>query len=120
VGRGNRKSYCILVSDSADEEGSAHDRLQIMHTCYDGYTIAEKDLEMRGPGDFLRKNGDASVRQSGGVHFRLAELCDDTGLLHTAFAEARSLTVADPMLEHYPTLARRVNRMFTLDRGIIN
>ena len=120
VGRGNRKSYCILVSDAADAEGTAHDRLQIMHTCYDGYTIAEKDLEMRGPGDFLRNNKDSSVRQSGGVRFRLAELCDDTGLLHTAFAEARALIVSDPNLERCPILARRVMRMFTLDHGIIN
>lgn len=120
VGRGNRKSYCILVSDAADGEGEAHDRLQIMHTCYDGYTIAEKDLEMRGPGDFLRSNGDSSVRQSGGVRFRLAELCDDTGLLKSAFAEAKALIDADPTLEHSPTLAHRVARMFTLDHGMIN
>ena len=120
VGRGHRKSYCILVSDTADTEGNAHDRLQIMHTCYDGYTIAQKDLEMRGPGDFLRNNTDSALRQSGGVRFRLAELCDDTGLLHAAFAEARSLISSDPALEHYPTLVQRVTRMFTLDYGIIN
>lgn len=120
VGRGNRKSYCILVSDAADAEGTAHDRLQIMRTCYDGYTIAEKDLEMRGPGDFLRNTGDSSVRQSGGVRFRLAELCDDTGLLKTAFAEAKSLIAADCELKHHSALAQRVTRMFTLDHGIIN
>jgi len=120
VGRGKRKSYCVLVSEASEGEGTAHDRLQVMRTCYDGYAIAEKDLEMRGPGDFLRQEGDASVRQSGGVRFRLAQLCDDTGLLHAAFADARELVAADPSLSALPTLAQRVRRMFTLDRGTLN
>ena len=120
VGRGKRKSYCILVSDAKDGEGNAHDRLQIMHTCYNGYEIAERDLEMRGPGDFLRMSGDASVRQSGGVRFRLAELCDDTGLLQAALADAKELIGADPTLEAHPVLASRIHRMFTLEQGTIN
>lgn len=120
VGRGMRKSFCILVSDAASGEGGAHDRLAIMKNCYDGYTIAEHDLQMRGPGDFLRGNGDESVRQSGGVKFRLAELCDDTGLMKNAFSEAGALVREDPTLENYPLLAERVNKMFTLDVGTIN
>ena len=119
VGRGARKSYCVLVSDAAGGEGTAHDRLQVMRSCYDGYSIAERDLEMRGPGDFLRTS-DASVRQSGGVRFRLAQLCDDTGLLKLAFAEARELIELDPTLESYPTLAWRVRSMFTLESGTMN
>ena len=120
VGRGTRKSYCVLVSEAAKGEGTAHDRLNVMKTCYDGYTIAERDLEMRGPGDFLRGNAEASVRQSGGVRFRLAALCDDTGLMKSAFTEAKALILADPELSTAPILAARVRSMFTLEEGTIN
>ncbi len=120
VGRGKRKSYCILVSEDAGKESTASDRLNIMRTCYDGYSIAERDLEMRGPGDFLRQSGDTSVRQSGGVRFKLAELCDDMGLMKTAFAEARSLVDSDPELSHFPDLKERVDKLFALDAGTIN
>ena len=120
VGRGARKSYCVLVSEAASGENTAHDRLMTMRDCYDGFSIAERDLEMRGPGDFLRSTGDASVRQSGGVRFRLAELCDDTGLLKKAFSEAKSLIDGDPELKEYPVLAHRVAQMFTPEEGTMN
>lgn len=120
VGRGKRKSYCVLVSDAAEGEGTAHDRLQVMKNCYDGYSIAERDLEMRGPGDFLRNNRENSVRQSGGVRFRLAELCEDMGLFRQAFAEAKALIATDAELSDYPILAERVKTMFTLDDGMMN
>ena len=120
VGRGKRKSYCVLVSENATGESTAHDRLMTMRDCYDGFSIAERDLEMRGPGDFLRSTGDASVRQSGGVRFRLAELCDDTGLLKKAFAEAKALIESDPELANTPVLAKRVAQMFTPEDGTMN
>ncbi len=120
VGRGKRKSYCVLVSEAAKKEGTAHERLETMRTSYDGYAIAEKDLAMRGPGDFLRAGGDASVRQSGGVRFRLGELCDDTGLLAAAFAEAKALLSDDPTLEGYPALDSHVKRIFLPEKGTIN
>ena len=120
VGRGKRKSYCVLVSENATGESTAHDRLMTMRDCYDGFSIAERDLEMRGPGDFLRSTGDSSVRQSGGVRFRLAELCDDTGLLKKAFAEAKALIEADPELANIPVLAKRVAQMFTPEEGTMN
>ncbi|MBO5416286.1 MAG: ATP-dependent DNA helicase RecG [Clostridia bacterium] len=117
VGRGARKSYCILVSEA--EEGNAAQRLQTMRSTYDGYAIAEKDLEMRGPGDFLHSSDSADIRQSGGVRFRLAQLCDDTGLLKCAFAEAERLT-ASGELDRYPALLASVNKMFTLDAGVMS
>ncbi len=117
VGRGMRKSYCILVSEAA--EGNAAERLNTMKSTYDGYAIAEKDLEMRGPGDFLHANDGADIRQSGGVRFRLAQLCDDTGLLKTAFAEAEMLTVSGE-LGRYPALLDKINKMFTLDAGVMS
>ncbi len=120
VGRGSRKSYCVLVSESVSEEGKAKERLMTMKNCYDGFEIAEKDLLMRGPGDFLRGSGEDSVRQSGGVKFRLAELCDDAQLLRVAFEEAKTLLERSPTLEEYPTLRAAVEKMFTLDKGTIN
>ena len=120
VGRGTRKSYCILVSDEINREGGAKERLLTLKSSYDGYAIAEKDLAMRGPGDFLRGNADAKVRQSGGVRFRLAELCDDTGLMSVAFSEARALIAADPALEKHPALRTQVTRMFAADPHSVN
>ncbi len=120
VGRGKRKSFCILVSESVGKESTAGARLKTMKENYDGYSIAEKDLEMRGPGDFLRGSGDASVRQSGGVRFKLAELCDDSGLFSAAMSEAKDLLASDGTLSGYPLLRSEVDRMFTLERGTIS
>lgn len=120
VGRGRRKSYCVLVSEAATEENEAHTRLSVMKSCYDGYSIAERDLEMRGPGDFLRSGGEQGFRQSGGVRFRLAALCDDTGLMKKAMGEARALIEADPTLSEHPILAESVNAMFQPEQGTIN
>ena len=120
VGRGKRKSYCVLVSDAINTEGKAKERLLTMKSCYDGFEIAERDLAMRGPGDFLKGNADETVRQSGGVKFRLAELCDDAGLMRAAFEEAKSLLDRSPDLSEFPGLAAEVNKMFTLEKGTIN
>ena len=118
VGRGERKSFCILVSESS--EGNAGQRLDIMRSTYDGYAISEKDLEMRGPGDFLQKNDSVDIRQSGGVRFKLAQLCDDTGLLKCAFAEAARLTSEDSSLAAHPRLLSSIEKMFTLDAELMS
>ena len=121
VGRGKRKSYCILVSDAIDTpESKAASRLATMRTTYDGFAIAEKDLALRGPGDFLSGAGQDSIRQSGGVKFRLAALCDDTGLMQAAFAEAKALAERDPDLTAHPLLRATVDKMFTLDGDTIS
>lgn len=116
VGRGSRKSYCILISDAEGE--SAKRRLGTMQTTYDGYSIAETDLSMRGPGDFV--GGENGVRQSGGIRFRLAELCDDNDLLSAAFAAAKELTDKDASLSAYPGLRAAAQRMFTVDHADIS
>lgn len=120
VGRGSRRSYCVLVSEAASREGKARERLMTMKSLYDGYAIAQKDLTMRGPGDFLRANGEGRVRQSGGVRFRLAELCDDTGLMQVAFDEARALLASDAELSGYPLLRAEVASAFTVDASSVN
>ena len=94
VGRGNRKSYCILVSDAKGE--NARERLSIMKSTYDGYTIAEKDLQMRGPGDFFSSG--TSVRQSGQLDLGIAKSCSDTLLVHSAFESAKATLEKDPYL----------------------
>ncbi len=122
VGRGKRKSYCILVAGSggANVSQTSRDRLEVMHTTYDGYKIAEHDLAQRGPGDFLATTADGTVRQSGGLTFRLADAGEDLTLMTDASADARALLDTDPSLRAYPLLARRIESMFTLEEGLIS
>ncbi len=87
VGRGIKKSYCVLVSDSTGD--ASLERLKTMKTTYDGFAIAQRDLEMRGPGDFFAAGGDGSrIRQSGDSAFKMAGMCADGGLMQAAFADA--------------------------------
>ncbi len=91
VGRGNKKSYCVLVSDSKGE--TAKGRLTTMKNTYDGFAIAEKDLRMRGPGDFFAvgSGSDSRIRQSGENAFRMSGMCSDEGLMEAAFEDARAV-----------------------------
>ena len=116
VGRGTRKSYCILIRDGGGETAKA--RLEVMRTTYDGYEIAEKDLAQRGPGDFLAPSGGAEIRQSGG--FRLAETWSDSELMNRAFAYARELLEDDPGLSGHPLLKKTVERMYAQAGNILN
>jgi ATP-dependent DNA helicase RecG len=123
VGRGQRKSYCVLVSAAASGElkgTTAGKRLQSLCTLYDGYAIAEQDLLMRGPGDFFGKNDENSIRQSGGIRLKLAEQCDDSSLMSSAFAEANALVSRDPSLSQHPLLRAEISRMISGDNGIMN
>ena len=112
VGRGERKSYCVLVSDSEGER--ARERLETMKNMYDGFAIAEKDLAMRGPGDFLESASGSGIRQSGGLRFRLADMCTDGDLFTSAFTSARSLLASDPELLQSPELLGEVKDLFDL------
>lgn len=96
VGRGKRKSYCILVSDINSPK--SRQRLEVMRTTYDGYEIAEKDLMLRGPGDFFSSISDENLRQSGGFDFKFASMCDNSDLLSSAFSAAKSIITIDPNL----------------------
>ena len=120
VGRGTRRSYCVLVSDTVGSSTPAAERLLAMRTTYDGFAIAERDLALRGPGDFLSGANSESIRQSGGVKFRLATLCDDTGLLSAATHRANELLAADEGLMAHPLLRETVERMFTLTPDVIS
>ena len=91
VGRGAHKSYCILVSDNESE--STDKRLKAMVELRDGFALAEKDLEIRGPGEFF------GTRQSGIPDLKIAQLTD-TRLLQAAQLEAKTILRADPDLSH--------------------
>ena len=97
VGRGTKKSYCVLVSDTNSQKSK--DRLEVMRTTYDGFEIAEKDLFLRGPGDFFSSVSNDNLRQSGGFEFKFVSSFDSSDLLSEAFAIAKSIVKADPTLE---------------------
>ena len=117
VGRGKRKSYCVLVSDTRGE--LARQRLTTMCHTHDGFEIAETDLRLRGPGDFLRGTAGAAIRQSGGTDFRIADLCLDHEILETAFADADGF-LASQKLSDYPPLAEKIRDMWQNQNTKIN
>ena len=112
VGRGTRKSYCVLVSDSRGE--SAKMRLDTMKNIYDGFAIAEKDLSMRGPGDFIASSLGRGIRQSGDMRFRLADMSCDGELFTAAIREARAVLKEDPTLKNHPELLFEVGELFDM------
>jgi len=89
VGRGAEKSYCILFPDH--EDAAENERLQALLETNDGFILAEKDLEQRGPGQFLGR------QQSGFLDFRLASL-SDARLIDKARRQAELLLATDPAL----------------------
>lgn len=80
VGRGNEQSYCMLLADPKSEVGK--ERMKIMTETNDGFVLSEKDLELRGPGDFFGK------KQSGLPEFKLADMVHDYRALETARNDA--------------------------------
>ncbi|WP_369403394.1 ATP-dependent DNA helicase RecG [Gracilibacillus boraciitolerans] len=80
VGRGEKQSYCILVADPKGENGK--ERMRIMTETTDGFVLAERDLELRGPGDIF------GVKQSGLPEFKLADMVHDYRALETARTDA--------------------------------
>ncbi len=115
VGRGGRKSYCVLVSDSKGE--NARTRLDTMKNIYDGFTIAEKDLAMRGPGDFLKSAAKAEIRQSGALRFRLGDMCNDSLLLSAAFREAKALINGGEPQSGIKEILSEVNGLFDVENN---
>ncbi|MBP6024158.1 MAG: ATP-dependent DNA helicase RecG [Ferruginibacter sp.] len=98
VGRGAEKSFCILLT-GPKVSNDARERLKIMVATNDGFKIAEKDLEIRGPGDI------EGTKQSGLLNFRLANIVHDKAMLEVARNVAESLLETDPdiiMAENLP------------------
>ena len=112
VGRGQHKSYCVLVSDNKGEESKQ--RLKVMSSTSDGFAIAEEDLKLRGPGDFF------GSRQHGLPSLRVADLSCDLSLLHETQSAAEQLLAADPALKNHPLLKARVELLFELNADAMN
>ncbi|HOG11403.1 MAG TPA: ATP-dependent DNA helicase RecG [Smithellaceae bacterium] len=91
VGRRDIPSTCILLADYK-ASGDARKRLKIMENTTDGFVLAEEDLAIRGPGDFL------GTRQSGLPDFRIASIIRDARILNDAKEDAFALIVRDPLL----------------------
>lgn len=118
VGRGRYKSWCILMSDSKGQV--AKERLKTMCETNDGYKIAQKDLEIRGPGDyFAREDG---ARQHGQHPLALSSMCSDMDDLRLAFECAAGMLETDPTLAlpENAALAEAMRGFFAASAGTMN
>lgn len=109
VGRGQEQSYCILLADPKSETGQ--ERMKIMTETNDGFVLSEKDLELRGPGDFFGK------KQSGVPEFKIADMVHDYRALEVARQDAYELVHSSVFWEseEYEKL-----RDVIISSGIIN
>lgn len=114
VGRGSYKSYCVMVSDAGGDEVRA--RLKIMTQTNDGFKISEKDLRLRGPGDFF------GSRQHGLPEMHVADLGADANVLKKAQEEASRVLASDPALAsaENAALKARIDRLFSLNADSFN
>lgn len=90
IGRGEYKSYCILINDSSNP--TARERMRILQSTSDGFKISEKDLELRGPGEFF------GTKQHGLPQLKAANLFKDMDVLKTAQEDAIQIISQDPEL----------------------
>lgn len=106
VGRGSDKSYCTLIYDSKSDV--CKKRMNIMEESNDGFKISEKDLEIRGPGDFF------GTRQHGLPELRVANLFKHMKILRMAQKEARDIYSKDPSLKALDNqgIRQKVEHMF--------
>lgn len=105
VGRGAEKSYCILIPDTPDN--TENERLQVMAETSDGFVLAERDLEQRGPGQFL------GTRQSGFNELQMANLTD-VHIIENARRHAQQLFETNPELSgtEFAALKAALNRFW--------
>jgi len=110
VGRGNFKSFCILVSDKLNNE-NIYNKLNTIVQNNNGFKIADKDLEIRGPGDFL------GTKQHGFLKLKSIKLLDDLGLLNDVKSAAALVLKDDPNLEKYENrfIANAVSNLFLIN-----
>lgn len=115
VGRGDSKSYCVLLADDSTAGGEA--RLQTMVATNDGFVLAEADLELRGPGDFM------GTRQSGLPELDWLDDGFDARLIEVARAAAMRLLADDPAIDirRFPRLKPRLQQYWaTASTTVIN
>ncbi len=104
VGRGEHQSYCILIADPKSETGQ--ERMKVMTDTDDGFEVARRDLELRGPGDFF------GTKQSGLPEFKLADMSSDFAVLEQARDDAAELVAGEDFwkLPEYAPLRERLER----------
>jgi ATP-dependent DNA helicase RecG len=114
VGRGDAKSYCVLVSDAKNEQTLA--RLKALCKTNDGFKIAETDLALRGPGDFF------GARQHGLPAFRIADLSSNLETLQQAQEACANFLQADRVAADpaYQPLMRRISALFSDSDAVFN
>lgn len=100
VGRDQHQSYCLLFSSTGDR--TVNKRLKALVDCDDGFELAEKDMAIRGPGEFM------GTKQSGMPDLAMASLAN-VDLIKKARLEARFLLKEDPSLSRYTLLKERLN-----------
>jgi ATP-dependent DNA helicase RecG len=100
VGRGEHQSYCLLFTSSADK--NINQRLKALVECDDGFELAEKDMTIRGPGEFF------GVKQSGLPDLAMASLAN-IELIKKARLEARLLLKENPNLDNHPLLKEKLD-----------
>ena len=109
VGRNSLQSYCVLISSSSSQDTMT--RLHIMTQTNDGFVIAEKDLEIRGPGAFL------GVRQSGLPELNLTDLTKDIQILEQARKSALEFLQANN-IEDFPELKSNIKQIQSITKDI--
>ncbi len=109
VGRGSEQSYCILLADPKSEVGK--ERMKIMTETNDGFVLSEKDLELRGPGDFFGR------KQSGVPEFKVADMVHDYRALEVARQDAHKLLYSQWFWEdeEYKGLREMIEKSGILD-----
>ena len=114
VGRGEHKSYCIMVCGSSTDSSQA--RMKIMCETNDGFKIAEKDLEIRGPGEFL------GTRQHGLPSMRVGNLLNDMNILKDAHNAAIEILEEDPKLlnEENKEIKNQIKKNMDSFGGVLN
>ncbi|MEJ5201695.1 MAG: ATP-dependent DNA helicase RecG, partial [Anaerolineales bacterium] len=113
VGRGSAKAYCLLIPET--ENALENERLAVMTETNDGFVLAERDLEQRGPGQFL------GTQQSGFSDLRMASLTD-LHLIEKARKQAQLVFEKDPLLNDpsHQELKKMVMRLFESGKGDIS
>jgi len=105
VGRGNEQSYCILMTKQ-ELSKEAHQRIAIMCESNDGFYIAEKDLELRGPGDI------EGTQQSGmPFELKIASLSVDEPIMTLARSDAQHILNNSNIVTEYPLLANKLKKL---------
>jgi len=113
VGRGGDNAYCLMIPET--EDSLENERLAVMTETTDGFVLAEKDLEQRGPGDFI------GYRQSGYADLRMASL-SDIRLIEKARGYAQEILKNDPQLDkpEYVMIKTKLTELWSSEAGDIS